>query len=311
MTKLRLAIVGAGPAGIYAADILLKAERKFDVSIDLFDQLPAPYGLVRYGVAPDHPRIKQIILALHKILERGDIRLLCNVDVGTDVTLEELRRHYDAVIFATGAIKDAALPIPGIDLPGSYGAADFVSWYDGHPDVPREWPLEAEQIAIIGAGNVALDVARILAKHADDLLPTPDFVASPGPIAIPTRAPAALATATRSCAGQACGATLMSPKRTPSRSIQCALDAPLTRGAESAGASVATTTKRPGSVSPRVRAAASWRSGAVTPSRMSSAAASRAFSSQRPSAPTTSVCASAAAVDNPSRIDQSAAPRPW
>jgi len=175
-SDLRVAVVGAGPAGIYASDILSKSG--LDVSIDLIERLPVPFGLVRYGVAPDHPRIKQIILALHKILERGDIRLLCNVDVGTDVTLEELRRHYDAVIFATGAIKDAALPIPGIDLPGSYGAADFVSWYDGHPDVPREWPLEAEQIAIIGAGNVALDVARILAKHADDLLPTeiPDHV---------------------------------------------------------------------------------------------------------------------------------------
>ncbi len=167
---LRVAIVGAGPAGIYAADILSKAG--VDVSIDLFERLPAPFGLVRYGVAPDHPRIKQIIVALHKILERGDIRLLANVDYGTDITLAELRRYYDAVIFSTGAIRDAALPIPGIDLEGSYGAADFVSWYDGHPDVPRTWPLEAREVAVLGAGNVALDVARILAKHADDLLPT-------------------------------------------------------------------------------------------------------------------------------------------
>lgn len=171
MTKpLRVALIGAGPAGIYAADILSKAG--LDVSIDLFERLPAPFGLVRYGVAPDHPRIKQIIVALQKILARGDIRLVGNVDVGTDVTMEELRQHYDAVIISTGADKDAPLPIPGIDLPGSYGAADFVSWYDGHPDVPRTWPLEAQSVAVLGVGNVALDVARILAKHVEDLMPT-------------------------------------------------------------------------------------------------------------------------------------------
>jgi len=172
MTKLRLAIVGAGPAGIYAADILLKAERSFDVSIDLFDHLPAPYGLVRYGVAPDHPRIKGIISALRDVLDRGDIRIFGNVRFGTDLTLDDLKHHYNAVIFATGAVRDAELRIPGIDAEGSYGAADFVSWYDGHPDYPREWPLEAREVAVIGNGNVALDVARILAKHADDLLPT-------------------------------------------------------------------------------------------------------------------------------------------
>lgn len=172
MTKLRLAIVGAGPAGIYAADILLKHERSFDVSIDLFEGLPAPYGLVRYGVAPDHPRIKGIITALREVLDRGDIRIFGNVHYGTDITLDDLKKHYHAVIFATGAVRDADLDIPGIDLPGSYGAADFVSWYDGHPDYPREWPLEAQSVAVIGNGNVALDVARVLAKHADDLLPT-------------------------------------------------------------------------------------------------------------------------------------------
>ena len=170
--KLRLAIVGAGPAGIYAADILLKAEKHFDVSIDLFEQLPAPYGLVRYGVAPDHPRIKGIITALRDVLDSGDIRLFGNVYFGRDITLTDLKKHYNAVIFSTGAIRDAALTIPGIDLPTSYGAADFVSWYDGHPDFPREWPLDASSVAVIGNGNVALDVARMLAKHADDLLPT-------------------------------------------------------------------------------------------------------------------------------------------
>jgi len=172
MTKLRLAIVGAGPAGIYAADILLKAERKFEVSIDLFEKLPAPYGLVRYGVAPDHPRIKGIINALREVLDTGRIRLFGNVLYGRDITLADLKRHYNAVIFATGAVKDATLAIPGTELPGSYGAADFVSWYDGHPDFPREWPLDHREVAVIGNGNVALDVARTLAKPADDLLPT-------------------------------------------------------------------------------------------------------------------------------------------
>ena len=172
MTKLRLAIVGAGPAGIYAADILLKAERNFEVSIDLFDHLPAPYGLVRYGVAPDHPRIKGIINALRDVLDRGDIRLFGNVHFGTDITLDDLKKHYNAVIFSTGAVRDASLSIPGIELEGSYGAAEFVSWFDGHPDFPRTWPLEAREVAVIGNGNVALDVSRILAKHADDLLPT-------------------------------------------------------------------------------------------------------------------------------------------
>jgi ferredoxin--NADP+ reductase len=178
MTKLKLAIVGAGPAGIYAADILLKAERKFDVSIDLFEQLPAPYGLVRYGVAPDHPRIKGIITALRNVLDRGDIRLFGNVRFGTDITLEDLKRHYNAVIFATGSVRDSALDIPGIDAAHSFGAAEFVSWFDGHPDVPREWTLDATSVGVIGNGNVALDVSRMLAKHADDLLVTevPDNV---------------------------------------------------------------------------------------------------------------------------------------
>ncbi|MCC4909104.1 FAD-dependent oxidoreductase [Microbacterium sp. cx-59] len=172
MSKLRLAIVGAGPAGIYAADLLLKAERAFDVSIDLFEQLPAPYGLVRYGVAPDHPRIKGIITALRDVLDRGDIRLFGNVRFGQDITLDDLKKHYNAVIFSTGAIRDADLDIPGIDAHSSFGAADFVSWFDGHPDVPRAWPLDAQSVAVVGVGNVALDVSRMLVKHAEDLLPT-------------------------------------------------------------------------------------------------------------------------------------------
>ncbi len=172
MSKLRLAVIGAGPAGIYASDLIIKAQRDFDVSIDLFDLLPAPYGLVRYGVAPDHPRIKGIIKALYEVLDRGDIRFFGNVQYGTDIKLSDLKKHYNAVIFATGAIKDADLNIPGIDLDGSYGAADFVNWYDAHPDFPLTWPLNAKQIAVIGNGNVALDVARMLIKLPDDLLST-------------------------------------------------------------------------------------------------------------------------------------------
>ena len=134
--------------------------------------MPAPFGLIRYGVAPDHPRIKGIVTALHKVLDKPQVRLLGNIDYGADITLDDLRRFYDAVIFSTGANADRALDIPGIDLDGSYGAADFVSWYDGHPDVPRAWPLQAEKVAVLGVGNVALDVARVLAKTGDELLPT-------------------------------------------------------------------------------------------------------------------------------------------
>lgn len=170
MSAVNVAVIGAGPAGIYASDILSKSG--LEVNIDLFERLPAPYGLVRYGVAPDHPRIKQIIVALYKILQRGDIRLLGNVEVGRDITIDDLKDHYDAVIIATGADRDAPLNIPGIDLPESFGAADFVSWYDGHPDYPRTWPLNAQSVAVFGVGNVALDVARVLAKHVDDMIVT-------------------------------------------------------------------------------------------------------------------------------------------
>jgi ferredoxin--NADP+ reductase len=179
MSKLRLAIVGAGPAGIYAADLIIKSElRDFDVSIDLFDLLPAPYGLVRYGVAPDHPRIKGIIRALYEVLDRGDIRFFGNVEYGKDITLDDLKMHYNAVIFSTGAVKDANLNIPGIDIEGSFGAAAFVNWYDAHPDFERSWDLSAKEIAVLGNGNVALDVARVLSKPAEAMLSTdiPDNV---------------------------------------------------------------------------------------------------------------------------------------
>ncbi|MDP3891159.1 FAD-dependent oxidoreductase [Nocardioides sp.] len=174
--SLRVAIIGAGPAGIFAADLLTKSET--DVSVDLLERLPAPYGLVRYGVAPDHPRIKEIVKALQRVLGHPDVRFLGNVELGVDVKLEELRELYDAVVVATGAMSDRPLGIPGEDLPGSFGAADFVSWYDAHPDVPREWPLTARSVAVVGAGNVALDVARVLAKTADEMLETdiPDHV---------------------------------------------------------------------------------------------------------------------------------------
>ncbi|MGW2020459.1 FAD-dependent oxidoreductase [Streptomyces sp. NPDC001927] len=171
---LRVAIVGAGPAGIYAADALLKSEAANEpgVSIDIFERMPAPFGLIRYGVAPDHPRIKGIITALHQVLDKPQVRLFGNIDYGTDVHLDDLRSFYDAVVFSTGAMADRELKIPGVELDGSFGAADFASWYDGHPDVPRTWELSAEKVAVLGVGNVALDIARILAKTADELLPT-------------------------------------------------------------------------------------------------------------------------------------------
>ncbi|HZZ46509.1 MAG TPA: FAD-dependent oxidoreductase [Pseudonocardia sp.] len=173
---LRVAIIGAGPAGIYTADTLGKSD--VECQVDLFDRLPAPFGLVRYGVAPDHPRIKQIVHALHRVLDQPGVRLFGNVAYGRDIRLAELREHYDAVVIATGCERDRELDIPGITLPGSYGAAEFVKWYDGHPDVPRDWPLGAREVGVIGAGNVALDVARVLAKAATDMLTTeiPDNV---------------------------------------------------------------------------------------------------------------------------------------
>lgn len=171
-----VAIIGAGPAGVYAADIL--QGRDETVQIDLFEKLPAPYGLVRYGVSPDHPRIKKIQDALHDVLESPRIRLVCNVEIGTDVTIDELREAYDAVVISTGADRDVDLNIPGAELPGSFGGADFVAWYDGHPDAPTHWPLDAESVAVIGAGNVALDVARMIITQPHQLAQTdiPDHV---------------------------------------------------------------------------------------------------------------------------------------
>ncbi len=174
MRTIRVAVVGSGPAGIYAAAALAgaAADRELRILVDLFDRLPTPYGLVRYGTAPDHPRIKEVVVALRQALAAPGIRFFGNVGYGTDLKLSELRQLYQAVIFATGAAEDRALDLPGIDLPGSFGAADFVSWYNGHPDAPRTWPLDAAEIAVIGAGNVALDVVRMLAKPAEEQLIT-------------------------------------------------------------------------------------------------------------------------------------------
>ncbi len=181
--QLRVAVVGAGPAGIYAADILTKADLPptlDSVTVDLIERDPTPFGLIRYGVAPDHPRIKEIVTALKRVLSNPDIRFFGNVAYGDDLKLDDLQRFYDAVIFATGARNDRDLDIPGIDLKGSFGAADFVAWYDGHPDVDRDWEFDpqAKQVAVLGVGNVGLDVARMLAKTADELLDTeiPDNV---------------------------------------------------------------------------------------------------------------------------------------
>ncbi|HZP15406.1 MAG TPA: FAD-dependent oxidoreductase [Nocardioides sp.] len=170
MRNIRVAVIGAGPAGIYASDILCREHE--GATVDIFDRLPAPYGLVRYGVAPDHPRIKEIIKALRRVLGNERIRFFGNVDFGKDLSVDDIHEFYDAVIYATGAIGDKELDIPGIDLPESYGAADFVSWYAGHPDYPLEWPLEATDVAVLGAGNVALDVARMLAKTGEEQLVT-------------------------------------------------------------------------------------------------------------------------------------------
>ena len=173
-TDLRVAVIGAGPAGIYASDLLAKQ----GVNIDLFEQMPAPFGLIRYGVAPDHPRIKGIIASLHRVLDTPTIRLLGNIHIGEDITIAQLHEYYDAMLLATGAVADRDLGIPGENLNGSYGAADFVGFYDGNPRFHRTWNLTATHIAIIGVGNVALDISRILAKTANELHTTeiPDNV---------------------------------------------------------------------------------------------------------------------------------------
>jgi ferredoxin--NADP+ reductase len=165
---LRVAVVGSGPSGFYAAEALLKTGRP--VAVDMLERLPSPYGLVRSGVAPDHPKLKQAIEVYARIAESPGFTFIGNVTVGRDVSVEDLRRLYHAVIFTCGAETDRALGIPGEDLAGSHTATEFVGWYNGHPDYrDRSFDLSAETAVIIGQGNVAADVARILAKTVAEL----------------------------------------------------------------------------------------------------------------------------------------------
>jgi ferredoxin--NADP+ reductase len=169
VTTLEVAVVGSGPAGIYTAEALIKQVAALapagTVRVDVLDRLPTPYGLVRYGVAPDHPSIRSIADYLRGVLEHPDVRFLGGVHLGDDVTREDLLASYDAVVYATGAMRDRRMGIPGEDLPGSYAATDFVNWYCGHPDSSAEaFTLDAESVAVVGVGNVAVDVARILVK---------------------------------------------------------------------------------------------------------------------------------------------------
>jgi ferredoxin/flavodoxin---NADP+ reductase len=175
---LRVAVVGSGPAGVYAAAALTTSGQAV---VDVLDRLPCPYGLVRYGVAPDHPKIRSISRTLQRSLEDPAVRFLGNVEVGATVTLDELHRYYDAIVLAHGAAVDRRMGVPGEDLPGSFSATDFVAWYNGHPDAPiDQFTLEARSAVVVGAGNVALDVARVLAQSGDDLRHTdmPDHVLS-------------------------------------------------------------------------------------------------------------------------------------
>lgn len=162
---LRVAVVGSGPAGIYASDALAKSD--VDVSVDIFERMPAPFGLIRYGVAPDHPRIKGIIKSLHRVLDKPGVRLFGHITVGEDITHDELKEFYDAVIYATGATDDKDVNFPGAEH--TIGAGQFVGFYDANPHFKDAWNLEAESVAVIGVGNVGLDIARILAKTGEEL----------------------------------------------------------------------------------------------------------------------------------------------
>src|SRR6266536_5350787 len=165
---LQVAIVGSGPSGFYAAEALLR--RKCAIRVDMFDRLPTPFGLVRGGVAPDHPKIKQVCLVYDKIARSSGFAFFGNVEIGATLTVDELRAAYHVVIFACGASADRRLCIPGEDLPGSHTATEFVGWYNGHPDYrDRQFDLGQEVAVIIGQGNVAIDVCRILAKTVDEL----------------------------------------------------------------------------------------------------------------------------------------------
>ena len=170
---LRVAIIGAGPAGFYAADQILRDEEAH-AQVDLFDRLPTPYGLVRGGVAPDHPKIKAVTRVYERTAGREGFRFFGNVEIGSDLTVEELERHYHAIIYTFGAEDDRELGIPGEDLAGVHPASDLVGWYNAHPDfADREFDLDrARRAVVIGNGNVALDVARMLALDDAELRKT-------------------------------------------------------------------------------------------------------------------------------------------
>ena len=166
-----MAVVGSGPAGFYAAGALLAADRP--VEVDMIERLPTPWGLVRLGVAPDHPKLKTVSRAFERIADNPGFRFLGNVEVGRDLMHDDLVRLYDAVIYAVGAQTDKRLGIPGEDLPGSWAATEFVAWYNGHPDYQElQFDLNVERAVVIGNGNVALDVARMLALTPEELAPT-------------------------------------------------------------------------------------------------------------------------------------------
>lgn len=165
---LLVAIVGSGPSGFYAAEALIKSD--VNVKVDILERLPSPYGLVRSGVAPDHQKLKQAIKLYEKIAASSDFNLISNVSVGNDVSVEDLCKSHHAVILTCGAESDRKLGVPGEDLTGSYTATEFVGWYNGHPDYrEREFDLSHDVAVIIGQGNVAADVSRILSKTVDEL----------------------------------------------------------------------------------------------------------------------------------------------
>ncbi|MFI1464688.1 4Fe-4S binding protein [Nocardia carnea] len=167
---LRVAIVGAGPAAAYAADELL---RRCDVQVEMFDRLPTPWGLVRAGVAPDHPGTKTVAGMFESAFRRDTLQYYLNVEVGEHISHEELLAHHHAVLYAVGASSDRRMGVPGEELPGSHSATEFVAWYNGHPDyADRTFDLSGERAIIVGNGNVALDVARVLTVHPDELAKT-------------------------------------------------------------------------------------------------------------------------------------------
>jgi ferredoxin--NADP+ reductase len=169
---LRVAIVGAGPSGFYAAEHILKGDG-VHAQVDLFDRLPTPFGLVRGGVAPDHPKIKSVIRVYEKTAARDGFRFFGNVKVGHDIEVEDLERHYHAIVYTVGCETDRQLGIPGEDLPGSHAATAFVGWYNAHPDYgDEEFDLSCERAVVIGNGNVAMDVARMLALTDHELRET-------------------------------------------------------------------------------------------------------------------------------------------